>query len=246
MVEHLEVTGMVLSAMPIGDYDKRLVILTKERGKISVFAKGARRQNSPFMAGSRPFSFGKFTLYEGRNSYGLTNVAITNYFTELSSDFENAYYGFYFLELADYFGREGIEAAETLNLLYASFLALKKHNIKNILIRYIYELKTLVINGEYPSLFSCLYCGSKENLLWFDESKNGIYCTNCKEYSKYPVKLENSTLYALQFIISKPIKELFTFTVSDAVLKQIKEFAEYYMRQYVQKEFKSLEILENM
>ena len=53
MAELLEVTGMVIAAGPIGEYDKRVVLLTKELGKISAFARGARKPGNALMAHAR-------------------------------------------------------------------------------------------------------------------------------------------------------------------------------------------------
>jgi len=43
MREGEEVTGLVLKTMPIGERDRRVTILTREKGKLSCFARGAAR-----------------------------------------------------------------------------------------------------------------------------------------------------------------------------------------------------------
>lgn len=145
-------TGMVLSSSPVNDYDRRVVILTKERGKISAFAKGARRQGSRLMAATDQFCFGSFKMYEGRSAYNLIEASITNYFEELREDFENAYLGMYFLEVADYYTRENNDDIEMLKLLYQSVRAIVKPSLDNRLVKAVYEIKSMVVNGEFPGL----------------------------------------------------------------------------------------------
>lgn len=141
--------GIVLNASPVGDYDKRLVILTKERGKITAFARGAKRTGSLLRAVSRPFVFGEFSLSEGRDAYSLYSADVENYFEGLEKDMESACYASYFNEISDYYGREGIDGADMIRLLYQSYRALLKPAIPNPLVRRIFELKAMTINGEY-------------------------------------------------------------------------------------------------
>lgn len=240
------VTGIILHAAPIGEYDKRVVILTKERGKITAFAKGARRQNSSLMAAANPFVFGEFELYEGRSSYTISKASIQNYFLELVNNFEGAYYGFYFMEFADYYTRENSDELMMLKLLYQSLRALAKDNLSNELIRCIFELKAVTINGEYPQVFQCICCEKEENIRYFSPKHGGILCSECVKPEHMAVRISNSTLYAMQFIISSPIEKLFTFKVSDQVLEELKAIMKKYLKVYIDKEFKSLPILDGI
>ena len=155
------VTGMILSAVPAGEYDKLVVLLTKERGKIRAFARGARRLNNPLMAAVNPFVFGQFQLYEGRTSYTLSQASVQNYFSELMVDFEGSCYGQYFLEFADFYCQENNDEREMLKLLYQSLRALESKAYNLELVRAVFELKALTINGEGPTMFQCMHCRSR-------------------------------------------------------------------------------------
>lgn len=246
-MNQITVTGMVLQATPIAEYDRRVVILSKERGKISAFARGARRPNSALMGMTSPFSFGEFTIYEGRTSYTLVSASISNYFQELRMDVEGAYYGFYFMELANYYAREANDETELLKLLYQTMRALINLKIPNLLIRYIYELRVVAINGEGPQVFECVCCGDRERKQVFSVRRGGLVCEACLSRNvSDEKKLLPSTIYTLQYIIASPIEKLYTFLVNDEVLKELEDVVTEYLKEYVGKRFKSLEILETI
>lgn len=214
MRETVDLTGMVLKATPVGEYDRRLVILTRERGKISAFARGAKRPGNPLMAVSRPFVFGLFRLYEGRDSYSLGSAEVTNYFAEIAGDMETACYGSYFLELADYYGRENVDGSELLLLLYQSLRALLRPALPHSLVQLVFELRAMTVNGEYTE--------------------------------KPPRPVSDSAAYAWEYIIASPLDKLYTFILKEDTQKELKLCVEQNKRRFIDREFKSLEILKNL
>lgn len=214
MRDLLELTGMVIGSTPVGEYDKRLVILTRERGKITAFARGAKRPGNGLMGPSRPFAFGRFNVFEGREAYNLQSAEISQYFEELALDIEGACYGQYFLEFGDYYSRENLDGTAMLLLIYQSLRALLKTSIPNPLVRLVFELKAMVLNGEYTE--------------------------------HPPKKVSDSANYTWEFVVASPIEKLYTFTVTEEVLREFRQCVEINKSRYVDREFHSLEILKTM
>ncbi len=162
MKEELELHGLVLSSQPVREFDKRLTLLTNEAGKLTVWASGAKKPGSPLMAGTRNFVFGTFYLTQGKNGYNLRSVRVKEYFEDIAMDLKNACYGSYLLELSAFMAQEDLPVPEMVNLLYLSLRAILNPNIPDELVRRIFELRMLLLNGEYtetPPMESSEACG---------------------------------------------------------------------------------------
>ena len=214
MRDLISVTGMILKTEPVGEYDRRVVILTRERGKIAAFARGARKQGSRLLASTNPFCFGEFSLYEGRTAYGISESVISNYFEGFREDFEGALYGMYFLEVMDYYTRENSDEKEMLKLIYQSLRALLHPGLSNELVRYIFEIRALAVNGEYPGL-------PRSGRPWLA-----------------------STVYAVDYIVNAGVEKLYTFTVTQEVLSELSRIADKYRERLVDRKIKRLAILD--
>ena len=228
---------------------KELFCLTRERGKISAFAKGARRPNSPFLAAAASFVFGTFTLFEGRSSYNLNQVSVSHHFVELAAMQPGVYYGYYFLELADYFGREGTDEREMMNLLYVTVRALLNPKMDNRLIRCIYELRTMTEQGLCPELFSMCVVRKRGNPgrpVSFRRNCMGFCAPNVHLDRREILRISPSALLYDAFYCHSPMGKLYTFTVKDEVLLELEHIIHRYTAANTDKRFRSLQILEVM
>ena len=148
------------------------------------------------------------------------------------------------MEFADYYTKEHNDERQMLRLLYQTLRALSSNKIPRELVRYIFELKTLVVNGEYPDVFHCTGCGTREQGVLFSCRNRGIVCEKCRRTVSDGILINSSTLYTMQYVVTSTIEKLYTFVVSDEVLKQLGKIMKQYTGMYVDKRFKSLEILE--
>lgn len=215
MQDFIVVTGMVIGAFPSGEYDKRLTLLTKESGKITVFVKGARKSQSRFCAASDLFVFGTFELYVGKSAYNLHNVTVLNYFDYLRTDMDAAYFGMYFLELCDFYSRENNDEALLLLTLYRALQGLKSDKLKNSFVKTVFEIKTFILEGEFipPERFG--------------EFRSEVYT-------------------AVKYITETPIEKLFSFSLTNEGLAELTSLADKERKSLVDRNLKSLEILNVM
>ena len=138
-----------------------------------------------------------------------------------------------------------------MNLLYVTIKAILNPHIEDRLVRCIYELRTMVIQGVMPQLFQCAGCGreltEEENgELFFSQDEHGILCADCSRMAMDRKRISEAALYAMRYIAVSPLAKLYTFTVRDDVLRELERHIYRYTELNTDKRFKSLEILELM
>lgn len=251
---------MVVLSVPCGEYDRRLVLLSREKGKITVFARGARRPKSPLIACTQPFVFGKFFLYPGKDAYSLSEFEAGEYFDGVARRFEAAYYGFYFCEVASYAVMENERADAELLLLFQTIRALEQGVVPDELISGIFLLRIMAVSGFVPELYSCIYEGRDEGrhfengevdlsgneVINFSITEGGILCPACarrKAAGEKRKRLSSGTIYTMQYILGADIRELYAFSVNQTAQRELMEVMQEYMKHHWGHQFKSYELL---
>ncbi|MRK02372.1 DNA repair protein RecO [Aeromicrobium sp. S22] len=175
-------TGIVLRVHKLGEADRIITLLTRERGLVRAVAKGVRKTTSRFGGRLEPFMHVDLQLAEGRSLDIITQAETINAFArDLGSDYAAYTAGTAMLETAERLVQEdGEPAVAQLQLLTGALRALTEHRMTPGLILDSYQLRALSIAGYAPTFDGCARCGEEGPHRNFHAASGGMLCDACR------------------------------------------------------------------
>lgn len=230
--------GIIIAENNMGDFDKMLTMLTPGIGKISCVAKGARRPNSALLAGTQFLCFGEYVMYRGKEHYTINSCESIEVFYNLRTDLDKLNVAVNITKIIQDITNENENSYKILQLYLNTLYMLSETDKDMDFITAVFKLKLLCYLGFRPKIESCVSCREKENLEYFSIKDNGIKCMACARQDKGAIKISESTYLALKYIITAPSKKLFSFSLKDESLQELKLISKVYFNEKLEKEYK--------
>ena len=238
--------GVVLRQTETKEADKILTVLTAEKGKLSVIARGARKKGSRLAAASQLLAYSELTAYESRGWYMMTEGATLQLFPGLRTDVERLSLASYFAELTEAVTQEGESAEEILPLLLNALYALGELKKDPVLVKAALELRLLSLAGFAPMVEECSRCGAELSEGWLDGSGGGMVCGDCASAGFGLLPMGKGALAAARHIIFADAKKIYAFSLAEEELRQLSKAAESYALTQLERGFRTLDFYKSL
>ncbi len=210
--------AIVLRAVPWSETSLVVTLWTKDFGKVSAIAKGARRIRSPFESALDLLAHSSvvFIVKSGDVLDLLTEAKLIRRFRSGQKHLLNLYAGFYVAELLLRFTEENLAIPELFDYAKKTLESLDtRDDVGEIVLRF--ELHLLRLLGHAPSVHACASCGEVPNnvvtadlsarAISFGIEAGGILCAQCLAGQRSVVRIRESTRLHLLDILQGSFDE---------------------------------------
>lgn len=174
------IRGIVLRETPIGDYDKMMTVLTAEYGKLSVFARGAKRLKSPLFVSTQLFAYSEMHLHKTTNTYYLQSADLIENFYHIRDTLEGTALAGYIADVTADIAVENQPDKELLRLVLNSLHTISLNKKPMSQIKSVFELRAASIAGFMPDLVACAGCGNSDLETYYFDVTSGVFrCEDC-------------------------------------------------------------------
>ena len=195
-------TSLVLHRTDLGEYDRILTLFTREKGKVSVIAKGSRRAISRLSGATELFIQARLQLGVGRTLDVVSQCEIQQTFTALRMDLQRLARATYFCEILDRLTGDRDEASsqEIFDVTVGALLLLQRADVYLDGVVHAYELQLLATLGYAPVMDQCVACGAALSMkgVGFSPALGGIVCPADRIRANDAVPLSSEAALMLQ------------------------------------------------
>ena len=237
--------ALILRTYKLGESDRIVVFLTRDRGKKRGVAKGARRPKSRYSGALEPMTRAGVAYYEREQRDLVRLNFVEPARSPLSASGDALGYVGYFAELIDEWAPEA-HTDERLYRLGASVTdALATGAPVEPLVRY-FEYWLLRLQGVYPSLRRCGACGAALGETASMPPRDTILvCRECAPSSTGTV-LSAEALTFLRYATACTPEQLRDLPLGDSAARQLEDAHRRLIGAHLEKELKSARVLREM
>ena len=232
--------GLVLRQTRYKEADRIMTLLTEDRGKLTVKARGALRKGSRLGAASQALCWSEFTLFGNRGRWTADEGSTIEQFLGLREDIAGLALGAYFAELLDTVCAEEVPDEAALRLGLNALYALSRGLYAPEHIKSVFELRLMCLEGFRPVTDACGVCGRSDIPDPVFVPDAGMVC--CRECAAGAASaLDGASLAAMRHIADAPAKKEFAFAVPAASQERLSAACEAYVRRQLDRGFHSLD-----
>ena len=214
--------GIILRGIPYGESNKIVTLFTKEAGKISAMARGAKKPASRLAAITQPFTHGNFLIRMGRGMGQLDQGEQINSFRHIREDLEATAYASYIMELVDRLTEQETKHYGVYDLLYDALNAINEEYDPEAIALFV-EWKMLPVAGIHPTLHQCANCGATEGEFAYSFKEVGFLCHRCFQVDRYLVRLSPTQVKLIRTFYTVPIGSIGNLTLKKSTKQFIKK-----------------------
>ncbi|MCS6831287.1 MAG: DNA repair protein RecO [bacterium] len=184
------VQAIVLRRRPLGEADKVLTLFTREMGKLSAIAKGARKPTSKLAGATETCVQARFHLAQGRTFWIVTQASVERARARLHRLLVNAAASLYACELVDRLLEEGVPD-EALFVLLSKVLDDLENSEHPMWTLCLFENALMLQQGYTPVLDTCARCARPVDgeQIAFQTDAGGALCAPCAHTATGVLKL---------------------------------------------------------
>ena len=240
--------AIVLRTVNYSETSIIVTVFSKEFGKITLMAKGARKPKSPFAAQLEPMNIININYFhkDGRNIQLLKNSSFIEDSMNIRDNFDSLNYGLTIVEILDKLLHEHDIDPIIFRLSIRILLALKTAQINYDIVLSFFLLQLSIRLGFMPELNKCCNCSANLETAKFDEHRGELICKNCIHEGK--INFSSRTINLLKALLKTHIDHLHALKYDDQNLKELDSFLDYYSNFHLEGmlKVKSLKILREL